>query len=375
MIPYHKPFNTGNEDKYLKEVIKSESFSGSGGFIAKAQELLKTITGCKNVLLTHSCTGALEMCAILANVQPGDEIIMPSFTFVSTASAFALRGAIPVFVDICADTQNINPDIIEKAITPKTKAIVVVHYAGISCDMERISNIAKKHNLLLIEDAAQCIGAYKNNKHLGTFSDLATLSFHETKSIHCGHGGALLINNEKFLDKAEIIWEKGTNRQKFLKGQIDKYSWVDIGSSFQLSQLNAAFLLDQLEHLDSCKSERKQIFYTYHKALEKYEDKGLIARPIFNNDDNHNSYIYYIIMNTPEDRDNFISYMKDNEVQCSFHYVPLHSSTAGIKYCRAHGELPNTLRAGNCLVRLPLWNGMKKEDVECVIDNIEKFFA
>ncbi len=358
-IPFNKPFLSGKELEYIQQAHANGHLSGNGSFTKKCHGWLEKNTGSLKAFLTHSCTGALEMASILADLKPGDEVIMPSYTFVSTANAFVLRGAVPVFVDIRPDSLNIDEAKIEEAITPKTKAVVAVHYAGVACEMDAILAIAKKYNLLVIEDAAQGIGSTYKGKALGSIGHLGTLSFHETKNIISGEGGALLVNDERFVDRAEVIREKGTDRSKFLKGQVDKYTWVDIGSSFLPSDLIAAFLWAQLEAFELILDRRKTLWRSYHQGLQKGEEKGWFRRPLEIKNCGHNAHMYYLLMENLEKRDRFISALSQKDIQAVFHYIPLHDSPAGKKFSRAHGSLPVTKKISERVVRLPLWIGME----------------
>jgi dTDP-4-amino-4,6-dideoxygalactose transaminase len=366
-IPFNRPYLTGRESAYIEEAMASRHLAGGGDFTRRCHALLEQQTGCGKALLTTSCTAALEMAAILANLEPGDEVIMPSFTFVSTANAFVLRGAVPVFVDVREDTLNLDETLIEAAITPRTRAIVPVHYAGVSCEMDDIMRIAERHELLVIEDAAQVIAASYNGKPVGTQGHLAALSFHETKNIVSGEGGALLINDGQFESRAEVIWEKGTNRSQFFRGQVDKYTWVDVGSSFLPSELIAAFLCAQLESTASITERRCAIWNRYHSAFGELEAEGTARRPIVPSHCRHNAHLYYLLLTDLEARTAFIAKMKESGVQTVFHYVPLHDSPAGKKYGRAHGHLPVTAHAGDGLVRLPFWLGVEDQQ-QRVID-------
>jgi dTDP-4-amino-4,6-dideoxygalactose transaminase len=357
-IPFNTFYLTGNELGYMQEALTNHHLSGNGPFAQKCQQWLESNIGIPKALLTHSGTAALEMAALLMNIQPGDEVIMPSYTFVSTANAFVLRGAIPVFVDIRPDTLNIDEKKIEAAITPKTKAVVVVHYGGVACEMDEILKISRQHSLLVIEDAAQAIGAKYKGKPLGSFGHLAALSFHETKNIISGEGGALLINDERFIEKAVIIHEKGTNRSKFLKGQVDKYTWVDIGSSFLPSDLIAAFLWAQLENFESITSQRKSLWDKYHQSFAQAEAKGYLRRPIIPPNCQFNSHLYYVLLPTAQKRDTFLSALNKKNVNSVFHYIPLHDSPAGKKYSRTSGSLDTTVEMSRRLARLPLWIGL-----------------
>lgn len=375
MIPFNKPPTTGNEKQLTIEALTSTKTSGDGQFTKKCHEWFEANLGCEKALLTTSCTHALEMAAILLNLQAGDEVIMPSFTFVSTANAFVLRGAIPVFVDIRADNFNINEELIESAITDKTKAIVPVHYAGVACEMDRIMNIAQKHNLAVVEDAAQAFGATYKGKALGTIGDLGCFSFHETKNLSAGEGGLLIINDSKYTERAEIIREKGTNRSRFFRNQVDKYTWVDVGSSFLPSDILAAYLYAQLPICEKIKEKRKHIWSQYHSALKKYEESGKIRLPFINDFASNNAHMFYIIFDDIGTRTKFIAYMKENGVMTPFHYIPLHSSPAGEKYCKTVGEMNITERVSDCLVRLPLFYNLSDNDVAYIIDKIDEFIG
>jgi dTDP-4-amino-4,6-dideoxygalactose transaminase len=358
-IPFNRPHITGKELSYLQEAIESAHLSGDGAFTKQCNQWLENRIGSPKALLTHSCTAALEMAALLANIQPGDEVIMPSYTFVSTANAFVLRGGVPVFVDIREDTLNLDETRIEAAITPKTKAIVPVHYAGVACEMDTISSIAERHNLLVIEDAAQAVMATYKGRPLGSIGDLAALSFHETKNLLAGEGGALLINTPRFSERAEILREKGTNRSKFYRGQVDKYTWVDLGSSYLPSELNAAFLWAQLEQADGITERRLALWERYHEAFEDLETQGLIRRPIIPAECGHNAHMYYLITPNLEARSRLIEYLKGLGIGSVFHYVPLDNSPAGKRYGRAAGSLDITHDLSDRLVRLPLWPGLE----------------
>lgn len=359
-IPFNKPYMTGKELWYIAQAHANWHLAGDGPFTEKCQAWLEDNIGCHKALLTHSCTAALEMAAILANIQPGDEIIMPSYTFVSTANAFVLRGGIPVFIDIRPDTLNIDESKIEAAITGKTKAIVPVHYAGVGCEMDTIMAIAKKYNLLVIEDAAQGAMANYKGRPLGSIGHMAAISFHETKNIISGEGGALLINDSNLIERAEIIREKGTNRSLFFKGQADKYTWVDIGSSYLPSELVAAFLWAQMEQAEDITKRRLGIWAKYHDSLLALERIGKVRRPIISAKCTHNAHMYYLLLPDLEQRTSFISYLKEKGIGAVFHYIPLHSSPAGSKYSRSHGSLKITQEISDRLVRLPLWIGIEE---------------
>ena len=357
-IPFNKPYMTGRELWHIAQAHANGHLAGDGMFTKKCHAWLEARTGTRKALLTHSCTAALEMAAILADIQPGDEIIMPSYTFVSTANAFVLRGGIPVFVDIRPDTLNIDETKIEAAITPRTKAIVPVHYAGVACEMDTIMDIAQRHNLLVIEDAAQAVMSTYKGKTLGTIGHLGAYSFHETKNIISGEGGALLVNDERFAERAEIIREKGTNRSQFFRGQVDKYTWVDIGSSYLPGEVIAAFLWAQMEEAESITQKRLAIWQQYHQAFAALERAGKLRRPIIPNGCQQNAHMYYILLESLEMRTQVIAQLKAQGVNAVFHYVPLHNSPAGKKYARTSGELTHTNDSSDRLLRLPLWVGM-----------------
>jgi dTDP-4-amino-4,6-dideoxygalactose transaminase len=364
MIPFNKIYLTGNELVYIRQSHEEGNLSGDGTFTAKSTAWLENQTGTKKALITHSCTAALEMAAILADIQPGDEVIMPSYTFVSTANAFVLRGGVPVFVDIREDTLNIDEKLIEAAITPRTKAIVPVHYAGVGCEMDTIMAIAKKHNLLVIEDAAQGVMASYKGKALGAIGHIGCYSFHETKNIISGEGGAILVNDEQFTLRAEIIREKGTNRSQFYRGQVDKYTWQDIGSSYLPSEDIAAFLFAQLEQAEDITKRRMQKWQIYHDALEDLEKKGDLRRPIIPADCQHNAHMYYILLDSLKQRTDLIAKFKAQDIHPVFHYIPLHSAPAGKKFARAHGDMKNTGSLSERLLRLPLWVGLAEKQKE-----------
>ena len=374
-VPFNIPHATGNELKYIQEAIELRHLSGDGKFSRLCEQWLQNELKSGKALLTHSCTGALEMAALLADIQAGDEVIMPSFTFVSTANAFVLRGAIPVFVDCRPDTLNIDEKLIEQAITEKTKSIVPVHYAGVGCEMDAIMSIAEKHNLTVIEDAAQGIMASYKDQKLGAIGHLAALSFHETKNLIAGESGALLVNKEEWADRAEILREKGTNRRQFFRGVVDKYTWVDVGSSFLASELQAAFLWAQMESAKEISERRMKIWNTYHERLAKYEAQGLFRRPQIPANCTHNAHLYYILVNDPKTRAELMAYLRQNTVDGIFHYIPLHSSPGGQKFGRAAGELPHTDHLSETLLRLPLSIDLTEEQIEFVVTKIGDFFA
>jgi len=360
-IPFNKPFLTGRELDYIRQAHAAHHLSGDGAFTKRCNAWLEQRIGCHKAMLTHSCTAALEMCAILADIQPGDEVIMPSFTFVSTANAFVLRGGVPVFVDIRPDTLNIDESKIEAAISSKTRAIMVVHYAGMACDMAAIQGIAARHRLLVIEDAAQAIGAAYRGRPLGSFGQLAALSFHETKNVISGEGGALLVNAPEFARRAEIVREKGTNRGAFFRGEVDKYTWVDVGSSFLPSDIIAAFLWAQFEQFEEIAARRSALWRAYHEAFADLEKAGLALRPRVPPDATPNAHCYFLLLPDAETRTRFIAALRRDGVNSVFHYVPLHSAPAGRKFARTSGSLSVTQSVSDRLTRLPLWLGLEAQ--------------
>jgi dTDP-4-amino-4,6-dideoxygalactose transaminase len=374
-IPFNNPYMTGKELFYIAEAHFNNTLAGDGPFTKKCHTWIEQKTGSKKALLTHSCTAALEMAAILADIQPGDEVIMPSYTFVSTANAFVLRGGIPVFIDIRADTLNIDEKLIEQAITPKTKAIVAVHYAGVACEMDVIMAIALKHSLIVIEDAAQGIMSTYKGRALGAIGHMGCYSFHETKNVISGEGGALLINDEAFAERAEIIREKGTNRSRFFRGQVDKYTWCDIGSSFLPGEITAAFLYAQLEEADKITQKRLDIWQQYHLGLNNLEEKGFIRRPILPKNCEHNAHMYYILVSDKFNRKNILDKFKQSDIGAVFHYVPLHSAPAGENYAKTFGELAVTNALSEQLIRLPMWLGITEQQQVKVIQVLESFFS
>lgn len=365
-VPFNKPYMTGKELWYVSQAHANGHLAGDGVFTKKCNAWLERRIGCQKALLTHSCTAALEMAAILAQIRAGDEVIMPSYTFVSTANAFALRGGVPVFVDIRPDTFNIDETLIEAAITPKTRAIVAVHYAGVGCEMDAIMSIAARYGLLVIEDAAQGIMSTYKGRPLGSIGHLAALSFHETKNIISGEGGALLVNAPQFAEQAEIIREKGTNRGLFFRGQVDKYTWVDFGSSYLPSELVAAFLWAQMEEADSITRRRLDIWNTYHDSFDSIEMQGRIRRPIVPSDCAHNAHMYYLLLPDLEKRTAFIDALRQKGIGAVFHYVPLDSSPMGEKFGRKSGALTQTQSLSERLVRLPLWLGLEEHQGEVI---------
>lgn len=363
MIPFNRPHLTGREFDHMAEAHALGQLSGDGRFTRRCEALIADLTGSPRALLTHSCTAALEMAALLADLQPGDEVIMPSYTFSSTANAFVLRGAVPVFVDIRADTLNLDESLVEAAITERTRAIVAVHYAGVACEMDTLCRIAEERGLLLIEDAAQATLSYYRGRPLGSIGHLGCLSFHETKNIVCGEGGALLVNHAPFLERAEILREKGTNRSRFFRGEVDRYTWCDVGSSYVPGELVAAFLQPQLEDARQITQERLRLWEVYHDALATPERDGQLRRPIVPDGIEHNAHMYYVLLPEAGDRDFVIRRMRELGASPVFHYVPLHSSPAGRRFGRTHGELPVTDDLSARLLRLPLWIGVDTEVV------------
>lgn len=374
-IPFNRPAIVGRELENIARAIADRHLSGDGAFTRRCQEWLERETGTSKALLTHSCTGALEMAALLADLEPGDEVILPSFTFVSTANAFALRGAVPVFVDIRPDTLNLDESRVEDAITQKTRAIVVVHYAGVACAMDEFEAIAQRHGVPLIEDAAQALLSTYKGRPLGAIGSLGAVSFHETKNIVSGEGGALLVNDPRFVPRAEVIREKGTNRSSFFRGQVDKYTWVDLGSSFLPSEITAAFLYAQLEHAHTLTENRRRVWNRYHTDFAALEQDGKLRRPIVPLECGHNAHLYYVLLPDLAGRTRLITRLKERGVMALFHYVPLHDAPAGRRYGRAHGTLPITSDVSDRLVRLPLWAGMDEATaaivVECVREALE----
>jgi len=373
MIPFNLPTKIGTEKNYLEKSLSSNHISGDGIYTKKCEKWFEKNLECKKALLTSSCTHALEMCALLLNIQKNDEIIMPSYTFVSTANAFALRGAKVVFVDIRPETMNIDESKIEKAITKKTKAIVVVHYAGVACEMDKIMNIANKHNIFVIEDAAQALMSKYKNKYLGTIGHLGTFSFHETKNItSAGEGGALIINDKNFINKAEIIREKGTNRSAFFRGEIDKYSWVDLGSSYLMNDLSASFLYAQLKKTEMITKKRLKNWDYYYKHLEPLKKSFIIPSKLVNS--MHNGHIFYIKVKNVEERKKLLTFLKKNQINAIFHYIPLHTSNAGINFSIFFGEDKYTTSESERIVRLPLFYSISKSQQKKVIKKIKEFY-
>ena len=374
MINFNRPPYAGREKEYIAEAIAGNKICGDGQFTKKCNEWIEKNTGTTKALLTTSCTQALEMAALLSGIQEGDEVILPSFTFVSTANAFVLRGAKLVFVDIRPDTKNIDEKLIEDAITDRTRVIAPVHYAGVGCEMDTIMEIAERHGLTVVEDAAQGVMASYKGRALGSMGDFGCFSFHETKNYSMGEGGAILIKDPVKAEEAEIVREKGTDRSRFLRGQVDKYSWVSVGSSFLPSDMNAAYLWAQLEEADRINDARLASWRAYYEMLEPLQKKGILELPIIPEECAHNAHMFYIMTGSIEERGKLIQHLRDNEVQAVFHYVPLHSAKAGLKYGRFHGEDRYTTDISSRLLRLPMYYGLTLEEVEQITDKIRDFY-
>lgn len=374
MINFNIPPKVGKEEQYISEAIQNGKICGDGAFTKKCNAWIEKKTGTSKALLTTSCTHATEMAALLANIEPGDEVIMPSYTFVSTADAFVLRGAKAVFVDIRPDTMNIDENLIEEAITDKTKVIVPVHYAGVSCEMDTIMDIARKYHLLVIEDAAQGVGSTYKGKALGAIGDYGCYSFHETKNFSMGEGGALLVKDKKNVERAEIIREKGTNRSQFFRGQIDKYTWVAAGSSYLPSELNAAYLWAQLENEDVIFNDRMKSWKLYYELLKPLAEKGYIDLPVIPDGCTHNAHMFYVKAKNLEERTRLLNYLKEKDINAVFHYIPLHSAPAGKKYGIFVGEDRYTTKESERLLRLPMYYGLKASDIEYIVESIKEFW-
>lgn len=374
MIPFNIPPFTGKEMNYIRQAVENQKICGDGPYTKKCSEWIEQKTGTAKCLLTTSCTHATELAALLADVKEGDEVIMPSYTFVSTADAFVLRGAKPVFVDIRPDTMNIDETLIEDAITPRTKAIVPVHYAGVACEMNTIMDIAKRHHLLVIEDAAQGIMSTYKGQALGAIGDFGCFSFHETKNYSMGEGGALLIKDPKYVEEAEIIREKGTNRSKFYRGQIDKYTWVNYGSSYLPSDMNAAYLWAQLELAEEINEKRRSIWNRYWELLQPLKEQGCIELPTVPEGCVHNAHMFYIKAKDLEERTGLIDFLRENEIWPVFHYIPLHTAPAGIKFGEFHGEDKYTTKESERLCRLPLFYSLELEQVDYIASKVKEFY-
>jgi dTDP-4-amino-4,6-dideoxygalactose transaminase len=373
-IPFNRPSVVGQEFAYVEDAIRRGQLSGDGHYTRACNALIEELTGSETALLTHSCTAALEMAAILCDLGPGDEVIMPSFTFVSTANAVVLRGAVPVFVDIDANTLNIDPTKVRSAITEKTKAIFAVHYAGYPADMDLLMEIARVHDLLVVEDAAQALGSTYKERLAGSLGDMAAFSFHETKNVISGEGGALTINRPELVERAEIIREKGTNRSRFLRGRVDKYTWVDLGSSFLPGELVSAFLYAQLEQSDAILARRKALFQHYFDAFAPFERAGRVRCPGTPPQSTGNGHMFYLMMRDREDRDACIAHLRSESINAVFHYVPLHSAPAGQRYARAQGDLSVTDQTSDCLMRLPMFYALE-DQVKEVVDSVIEYLG
>ncbi|GAB3794508.1 dTDP-4-amino-4,6-dideoxygalactose transaminase [Virgibacillus kimchii] len=374
MIPFYKPCVTGKESVAIQQTLTNGKLSGNGSFGNRCTKWLEEQLTCEKAILTPSCTDALEMTALLMDIQDGDEVIMPSYTFVSTANAYVLQGADIRFIDVDPRTMNLDPALIEDAITDRTKAIVAVHYAGIACDMDKIMDIAGRHGLYVIEDAAQALMSTYKDKHLGAIGHFATFSFHDTKNYTCGEGGALIVNDAAFTERAEILQEKGTNRSQFVRGEVDKYTWQDLGSSYLLSEINAAYLSVQLEHADVILEDRMTSWELYHEGLEGLAEKGLFEIPYIPDESGHNAHMFFLKTKDEETRHQLMEFLRKNQVQATSHYVPLHDSKAGKKYGRFIGEDKYTTKDSARLLRLPLYYDMGEEAVHDVIDQIKAFY-
>jgi dTDP-4-amino-4,6-dideoxygalactose transaminase len=375
VVPFNRPHLVGREFAYMQEAVAGLHLSGDGPFTKRCQRRVSELTGAGATLLTHSCTAALEIAALLLEIEPGDEVVLPSFTFSSTANAFALRGASLVFVDVRADTLNLDEEQLEPALGPRTKAIVAVHYAGVACEMDALRAISDDAGVFLVEDAAQALMSTYRGRPLGAVGDLGAVSFHETKNVIAGEGGGLLLpESTRWLERAEIIREKGTDRSKFFRGEIDRYSWIDIGSSYVPSELNAAFLWAQLEAAEAILEDRLRTWHTYHEAFEELEHRGLARRPVVPEHCTHNAHLYYLLLEEATVEPT-LRLLRSNGVSAVSHYVPLHTSRAGMRHGRAVGSLPHTLRASESLIRLPLWVGMDAATIERVIDAVHVVLA
>jgi dTDP-4-amino-4,6-dideoxygalactose transaminase len=369
-VPFNRAYTTGAEIEYIREAIATTRLSGNGPFSHRCCGWLEESVGARRALMTHSCTGALELAMLLVGVEPGDEVIMPSFTFVSTANAVVLRGGVPVFVDIRRDTLNLDERLLEEAVTEATKAIIPVHYAGVGCEMDAILELATRYGLAVVEDAAQGVQASLGGRPLGSFGAAAAFSFHETKNVMCGEGGALVVNREDWVERAEILQEKGTDRSQFFRGQVDKYTWRDIGSSFPMSDINAAFLWAQLKEAADITSLRLSVWRRYHEAFVELEEDGLVRRPFVPESARHNAHIYYLLLPTAARRDAALAALRVSGVDAVFHYIPLHTAEAGRLYGRAAGPLEVTEAVASQLLRLPLWAGMTDREIEFVIAGV-----
>jgi dTDP-4-amino-4,6-dideoxygalactose transaminase len=367
-IPFNLPHATGNEVRCIQEAIEAHYLGGDGQFTDRCSRLLAERTGSARAFLTTSCTAALELAVALAGIRPGDEVIMPSFTFPTTAGAVARAGGTPVFVDIREDTLNLDERLVREALTPQTKALLPVHYAGVGCEMDELMNIASEHGLLIIEDAAQGLSSTYRDRHLGSIGQLGCLSFHETKNVTCGEGGSLLVNDPSLVERAEVLRDKGTNRAQFFRGEVDHYTWIDLGSAYLPSEVTAAFLWAQLEQAEAITKRRLELWRAYHERLAELESAQGLRRPSVPPECLHNGHIYYLVSQDRDQRDMLIDGLAERGIQAVFHYLPLHLSPAGRRYGRAHGQLPATERCADGLIRLPLWADMTEDDIERVVD-------
>ena len=374
MIPFNRPTYLGGENKYIREAINSGCYSGSGTFNKKCSDWFNKKIKCLDSFLLPSCTSALEMALMLANIKPNDEGVLPSYTFSSCATAVLMHGGVPVFVDSSTNDFNLHANDIEKSITRKTKVIMPMHYAGKGCEMNKIKKIAKKNNIIVIEDSAQGIDSYYREKPLGSFGDMSVFSFHETKNITCGEGGMLCINNKEFLDRAYVVKDKGTNRRQFIRGEVDKYSWIDKGSSYLASEFQAAFLFYQLKNIADIHNPRLRIWKLYHESMKDLEEMKFLKRPVINKNQKHNAHIYYIMLKNKAQRDNLKQYLNNKGVSTATHYVPLHNSKAGKKFGKFYVKIENAHKISTCSLRLPIFHGMKISQVKYVVNNIKSFF-
>lgn len=374
MIPFNKPFLTGKETEYIREAVASGKLSGNGEFTKRCQNFFEEHYGFRKALMTTSCTDALEMAAILSDIKPGDEVIVPSYTFVSTVLAFVRQGAVPVFCDSCADHPDIDPRMVERLVTPRTKAIVPVHYAGVACDMDRIMYIAVSHGVTVVEDAAQAVDAYYRGKPLGSIGRMGCFSFHETKNIIAGEGGLLAVNDGSLCRRSEIIWEKGTNRSEFFRGEVNKYGWVDTGSSFLPSEIVSAFLYAQLENLDRIQTRRKELWLRYHDAFGPLEETGMLRRPVIPEYATNNAHMYYIVCHSLDERSRLIAYLKEKGIMAVFHYLSLHKSDFYTSHFSDRPQLPNCDRFADCLLRLPLYYELSDGEQDRVIESVTEFY-
>jgi dTDP-4-amino-4,6-dideoxygalactose transaminase len=374
-VPFNRTHATGAELRYIEEAVANAEIAAGGPFAARCREWLEDRCGCARAILTHTGTHALELAALLAAVGEGDEVVMPSFTFPSTANAFVLRGAVPVFVDIREDTLNLDEAQVADALSPRTRAIVPVHYGGVGTEMDAILDVARLNDLIVVEDASHALPATYRGRELGSMGQVGVLSFHETKNVSCGEGGALLVNDDGLVGRAEVLQDKGTNRAQFLRGEVDRYSWKELGSSFAASDIAAAYLWAQLQEIERITAERMSTWDAYHRAFERLEREGAVRRPLVPEPCTHNAHLYYLLVQGPPGRDALIDRLEERGVNAVFHYVPLHSAPAGRRYGRAHGELEVTDRVSASLVRLPLWAGMGERDVEQVVDAVHAAFS